>query len=62
MDNDDENEDSVRYLSEQINAGADFIITHMVFQASDFLNFVKRCRKVGIKAPIIPGILPIQVW
>ena len=49
------------HLLEEINAGADFIITQMVFDASDYLNFLTKCRKSGIKVPIIPGILPIQV-
>ena len=61
MDNANLIEDSILYLLKQVNAGADFIITHMVFQAVDFLNFVKICRKVGITTPIIPGIMPIQV-
>ena len=61
MDNAKSIEDSILYLLEQVDAGADFIITHMVFQAVDFLNFVKTCRNVGITTPIIPGIMPIQV-
>jgi len=51
---------TLEYLLKEIHAGADFVITHMVFQAADFLTFVKKCRCLGINVPIIPGILPIQ--
>ncbi|XP_076236564.1 methylenetetrahydrofolate reductase (NADPH) isoform X2 [Calliopsis andreniformis] len=47
------------YLKEKVDAGADFIITQIVFEAYAFIQFVKDCRKIGIDVPIIPGILPI---
>lgn len=37
-------------------AGADFIITQVCFSSETFLNFVKKCRSVGITIPILPGI------
>ena len=54
-------EESLEHLKEEIKAGADFIISQMVFDAQMFIAFVKECRQFGIKVPIIPGILPIQV-
>ena len=44
-----------------MDAGADFIITQLFFEAKKFLKFYQDCRKIGITVPIIPGILPIQV-
>lgn len=54
-------EEDLQYLKEKIDAGADFIITQLFFQAHTFLKFQADCRAIGITCPIIPGILPIQV-
>lgn len=48
------------YLKEKVDAGADFIITQLFFEAKTFIKFVKDCRDLGITIPIIPGIMPIQ--
>ena len=55
-------EDDLLHLKEKVDAGADFIITQLFFKAETFLRFVSSCRQIGINVPIIPGILPIQVW
>ena len=54
-------EESLDHLQEEVAAGADFVITQMVFQAEMLISFIKQCRELGIRVPIIPGILPIQV-
>ena len=54
-------EESVEHLKEEIEEGAEFIITQMVFDADMLIAFIKQCRKLNINVPIIPGILPIQV-
>jgi methylenetetrahydrofolate reductase (NADPH) len=46
-------------LKRKIDAGASRAITQFFFDPDDFLRFVDRARAAGIKAPIIPGILPI---
>jgi methylenetetrahydrofolate reductase (NADPH) len=50
------------HLKEKMDAGADFIITQFFFDVSVFLEYVTTCRKTGIDAPIIPGIMPIQSY
>uniref|UniRef100_A0A1D1Y4X5 Methylenetetrahydrofolate reductase n=1 Tax=Anthurium amnicola TaxID=1678845 RepID=A0A1D1Y4X5_9ARAE len=59
VDNPDKNDDLNR-LKEKVDAGADFIITQVFYDVDLFLNWVKKCRAIGISCPIIPGILPIQ--
>ncbi|KAK7482502.1 hypothetical protein BaRGS_00026213 [Batillaria attramentaria] len=54
--------DDLRHLKEKVDAGADFIITQLFFQADTFLKFVRDCRQIGIHCPILPGILPIQAY
>ncbi len=46
----------IKYLREKVNAGADFIITQTCFSSTKTIEFIKNCRDVGIKVPIIPGI------
>ena len=54
-------EEDLIHLKEKVDAGADFIITQLFFEAKTFLKFVADCREIGIDVPIIPGIMPIQV-
>lgn len=49
-------DNALRQLKEKIEAGADFIITQAFFEPLSYNNFLDRCFKVGIRAPIIPGI------
>lgn len=56
----DENfEKEMAYLKEKVDAGADFIITQLFYDADLFIDFVKKCRQVGIQVPILPGYLPV---
>lgn len=54
-------EEDIVHLKEKVDAGADFIITQLFFEAETFYKFYDDCRKIGITVPIIPGIFPIQV-
>ena len=47
-------------MKEKVDAGADVIVTQLFFDADVFLDFVKKCRDIGIKCPILPGVFPIQ--
>ncbi|XP_032674176.1 methylenetetrahydrofolate reductase isoform X2 [Odontomachus brunneus] len=46
----------LHYLKAKVEAGADFIITQIIFESQVFIDFVKDCREIGIQVPIIPGI------
>jgi methylenetetrahydrofolate reductase (NADPH) len=49
-------EQDIRYLKAKIDAGADYIVTQMFFNNSDYFSFVELCRLNNINVPIIPGI------
>lgn len=45
--------------AQKVEAGAEFLITQLFYDPSDFLDMEDYLRnKRGVKAPIIPGILP----
>lgn len=43
----------------KIKAGADTAITQYFFNPDSYFAFVDSCEKMGIDAPIVPGIMPI---
>ena len=44
-------------LKKKTDAGADFITTQLFYNNAHYYTFVKACKKIGIKCPIIPGIM-----
>ncbi len=50
----------LEHLKQKVDAGADQIITQLFFDNADFYAWRERCRDVGIRVPIMAGIMPIQ--
>jgi methylenetetrahydrofolate reductase (NADPH) len=47
-------------LKAKIDEGADFVLTQLFFDNADFLEFREYLtKKLGVKVPICPGVLPI---
>jgi methylenetetrahydrofolate reductase (NADPH) len=46
-------------LKRKVDAGASRAITQFFYDTGAFLRFRDRCAAAGIRAPIVPGILPI---
>ena len=53
-------EQSLIHLKQKVDAGADFIVTQLIFDVDKHAQFVQDCVDAGINVPIIAGILPIQ--
>jgi len=47
------------FLKRKVDAGADYICTQLFFTNADFYDFRERCELVGIRVPIVAGIMPI---
>lgn len=47
------------HLKWKVEAGSDIVLTQLFYDNHDFLDFRRRYHHIGIRAPLIPGILPV---
>ena len=50
----------IHYLKRKLDAGADGCITQYFYNPEAYFHFRDRCAAVGIDAPIVPGVMPID--
>lgn len=50
-----------RILLDKVEAGAEFAITQLFFEADKYGELIDRMRGLGCEVPIIPGIMPLTV-
>jgi methylenetetrahydrofolate reductase (NADPH) len=48
-----------RHLKHKVDQGADFVITQLFFNNRDFFEFRDHLTSLGVKVPIVPGIISI---
>jgi methylenetetrahydrofolate reductase (NADH) len=49
-----------RHLKHKIDQGADFVITQLFFSNSDYFEFRDFLTSLGVRVPLVPGIIPIM--
>jgi methylenetetrahydrofolate reductase (NADPH) len=43
----------------KVGQGVDFLVSQLFFDNEDYRAFVRRARSAGIRAPIVPGLMPV---
>ncbi len=51
-------ESDILYLKDKVDMGGAFVTTQLFYDNRSFYDFTKRAREWGIRAPILPGLLP----
>lgn len=46
-------------LKRKVDVGGEAVFTQLYYDNADFFAFRDRCDKIGVRKPIIPGLLPI---
>jgi methylenetetrahydrofolate reductase (NADH) len=51
--------DDMLNFKRKVNAGANSAITQYFYNPDAYFRFAEECRRLGVTAPIVPGIMPI---
>ncbi len=49
----------LEYFKRKVEAGADGAITQYFYNPESYFRFLDSCERLGVKIPIVPGIMPI---
>jgi len=49
----------LQFFADKMDSGANSAITQFFYNADAYFHFVDEARKLGVTAPIVPGIMPI---
>lgn len=52
--------EDIEYLIAKQEAGAQFAITQLFFEAEEYLGFVDEARAAGLRIPVLPGLMPVS--
>lgn len=52
-------EADLEHFRQKVEAGADSAITQYFFSADSYEHFLEDCARMGVRVPIVPGIMPI---
>jgi methylenetetrahydrofolate reductase (NADPH) len=50
----------MEHLKRKVDNGANFVVTQLFFDNTDFYRFRDQARSAGIKVPLVAGIMPIS--
>jgi len=53
---------NIQHLRAKVDAGLDVVITQLFYDNADYFAFVERARRVGVRVPLVQGIMPITNW
>jgi methylenetetrahydrofolate reductase (NADPH) len=46
----------MKHLKAKIDAGSEYIVTQMFFDNTQYFEYVRKCKEIGIDVPLIPGL------
>jgi len=52
-------EDDLKHFRQKVEAGANAALTQYFFNPDAYVRFVDECEALGLRLPIVPGIMPI---